>query len=148
MAQYLLAQNALIDLCFQHTASNTWLANVKTTDLFTSVIAVSAAKEAIALQSTHPRELRRLNTTFGQILARLQNGGLIVLPFDAKEAEEWETWRTFPSLEAEVKGHRFEIGQDVRMVIATAAANGLELVEPAELYHDALRGQGLLVTSL
>jgi predicted nucleic acid-binding protein len=148
MAQYLLGPNTLIDACYAQTPSNAWLKTVKTADLFTSVIAVSYARETISANAPDPQALNRIRTIFQQVLARLINGGLSILPFERQEAAEWELWRSHLSLHSEINGTPFHIGQDNRMIIATAAANGLHLVEPAELYHAELRAAGLLVTSL
>jgi hypothetical protein len=148
MPQYLLGPNTLIDICYAQTPSSAWLNTVKTTDLFASVIAVSFARETIAAQAPNPQALSRIRITFQQVLARLVNGGMTLLPFEAKEATEWELWRGHPTLQAQVHGKPVHIGQDSRMIVATAAANGLHLVEPSELYHAELRKAGLQVTSL
>lgn len=148
MSQFLLGPNTLIDLCYDMTSSDSWLATVKITGLYTSVIAVAAARATITVNAKSSVARSRVQNTLNQVVARLQNGGMTVLPFGESEAQAWEDWRDLAPLEAEVDGQRFEVGQDTRMIIATAAANGLELVEPYELYHDELRRLGQPVTSL
>ncbi len=45
-------------------------------------------------------------------------------------------------------GQQLPVGQDTRMIIATASSYGLMLVEPRELYHAALQALGITVQSL
>jgi hypothetical protein len=149
MAQYLLAENTLIDLCYPNTPAQQWLAQgIKSTELFTSVIAVEGAKETIDAQAPDPVTRSRLNHTLRQVLARLINGGMTVLPFEEDDAQEWIKWRWHHQLQALRGQHPQDINQDSRMVIATAAARALQFVEPNELYHSTLLSHGMMVISL
>lgn len=149
MAQYLLAENALIDLCFAGTPATQWLATgIKSSELFTSVIAVEGAKETIAALAPNLVASSHLIQTLRQVLARLTNNGMTVLPFEERDAQEWIKWRWHGQLTALRGGQLRDIGQDSRMVIATAAARALQFVEPSEAYHAVLSSHALTVKSL
>lgn len=148
MARYLLGANALIDMCYQGTATEAWIASVRPDELRISAISVAIAREVMARHARNPAEAGRLKQAFESRLALLINGRALVLPFSHREAAEWQTWRSHAPLDIDVGGQPVPAGQDTRMVIATAFANGFELAEPGELYHDELRYQGLNVLSL
>jgi hypothetical protein len=148
MARYLLGANALIDMCYEGTPVALWLATVKPHEIRLSVISVATARDVIAREAKNLAELGRLRQAFEPRLVALINEGALTLPFGSREAEEWQKWRNHDSLHAEMNGQLITVGHDTRMVIATAFANGLELVEPAEAYHDELVDNGLTVHSL
>lgn len=148
MAQYLLGENTLVELCYKDTPSQRWLdGGVSARELYTSVIAVAAARETIQALAKGPIERNRQLLNLKQVIARLRAGGMTVLPFEVTDANEWVNWR-WENLLVHREGKNHEIGQDTRMIIATAAARGLQLVEPDELYHLALMSHGLALISL
>lgn len=148
MARYLLGANALIDMCYQGTPTEAWIATVRVDELRMSVVGVAIAREVMARHAKNPAEAGRLKQALEARLALLQSGRALLLPFGAREAAEWQVWRSHDPLDIDVGGFSAPAGQDTRMVIATAFANGFELVEPEEKYHDELRNQGLNVLSL
>lgn len=148
MARYLLGANALIDMCYQGTPTEAWIASVRPDELRMSAISVAIAREVMARHAKNPAEAGRLKQAFESRLALLINGRALVLPFSHREAAEWQTWRSHAPLDIDAGGLAMPVGQDTRMVIATAFANGFQLVEPEEPYHDELRYQGLSVLSL
>ena len=148
MARYLFGANALIDMCFAGTAVSKWIATVKPNELRMSVISVATAREVMTRQARNQAELGRLKQVLAVRLAALTNEGALILPFTDLEALEWQVWRSHTPLDIDINGQTVPVGQDTRMVIATAFANGLELAEPAEAYHNELRSNGLTVRSI
>jgi predicted nucleic acid-binding protein len=147
MAQYLLGENTLIDLCYNDTPSQKWLNSVASTELYTSVIAVAAARETIGALASSAKARDRQLLNLQQVLARLKADGMTILPFEQEHADEWANWRVEPL--AVSRGDRVEEApQDTRMIIATATVRGLCLVEPFETYHASLQTHGLKVLSL
>lgn len=81
------------------------------------------------------------------MITRLTKGGMLILPFEKDDAEAWVGWRSH-SLKV-VRGKTLhEVGQDTRMIIATAQRGAFELVEPDEYYHAELRSLRMIVRSL
>lgn len=148
MAQYLLGENTLIDLCYKDTPAAHWLATgVSPYDLYTSVIAVAAARETIRALATSPQHANILENQFDQVMTRLTKGGMSILPFEKDDAEAWVGWRSH-SLKVSRDNVLLDVGQDTRMIIATAQRGAFELVEPAEYYHAELRSLRMMVKSL
>jgi hypothetical protein len=147
MAQYLLGENTLIHLCYNDTSSRKWLDGVSGPELYTSVIAIAAARETIIALSESPKQQARQQLNLQQMVARLKAGGMTVLPFEQDIADEWVSWRWEP-LKVVRNGSAEDAPQDTRMIIATAAARALCLVEPLEDYHAALQAHGMMVLSL
>jgi hypothetical protein len=149
MARYLLGANALIDMCYTATSVETWISTVRPGELRMSVISISTARDVMTRQARSQAELGRLKQVLAARLAALSNGGALVLPFTEREAEAWQDWRSHAPLNIiDQNNQAVPVGQDTRMVIATAFANGFELAEPIEAYHDELRDNGLAVLSL
>lgn len=147
MAQSLLGENTLIHLCYNDTPSRKWLDSVSGAELYTSVIAIAAARETISALTDSPKERARQLLNLQQMIARLKAGGMTVLPLEQDIAEEWVSWRWEP-LKVVRGGVAEDAPQDTRMIIATAAARGLCLVEPLEHYHASLKAHGIMVLSL
>ncbi|CAM2152060.1 MULTISPECIES: hypothetical protein [Paraburkholderia] len=149
MPRFLLGTNTLIDMCIEDTASRKWMeSGVKARDINLSVISVAAARQVIAQHKTSEPRRAAFRKALEARLAALVDDGSVLLPFDQAEAAEWEQWRGHQPLEIEKGGKRHAVGQDTRMVIATAVANGCTLVEPEEAYHRELRKLQVSVVSL
>jgi predicted nucleic acid-binding protein len=148
MAQHLLGENTLIDLCYKDTPAAAWLAGgVSAYELYTSVIAVAAARETIRAIANDQQRANLLENQLDQVITKLTKGGMSVLPFEKDDADAWARWRSHP-LQVMRDGTLYDIGQDTRMIIATAQCGAFELVEPAEHYHAELRSLRMMVRSL
>ncbi|WP_321816262.1 MULTISPECIES: hypothetical protein [unclassified Paraburkholderia] len=144
-----MSTNTLIDMCIEDTASRKWIeGGVKARDINLSVISVAAARQVIAQHKTSEPRRAAFRKALEARLAALVDDGSVLLPFGVNEAVEWEQWRGHQPLEIEKGGKRYPVGQDTRMVIATAVANGCTLVEPEETYHRELRKLQVEVVSL
>ncbi|WP_322047865.1 hypothetical protein [Paraburkholderia sp. J67] len=144
-----MGTNTLIDMCIEDTASRKWIeGGVKARDINLSVISVAAARQVIAQHKMSEPRRAAFRKALEARLAALVDDGSVVLPFAGNEASEWEQWRGHHPLDIEKGGTRHPVGQDTRMVIATAVANGCTLVEPEETYHRELRKLQVEVVSL
>lgn len=122
---------------------------MKAHNLAISEIAISIARSTmIRHASTSVHMQNRYKSALERRLAVLDEGGTVILPFTRNEAIEWEKWRNHDPICISFEGKVDPVGQDVRMIIATAFFHTFELVEPFELYHSELRNQGLSVCSL
>jgi hypothetical protein len=67
-------------------------------------------------------EAGRLKQAFESRLALRVNGRVQVLPFSQRKAAEWQVWRSHDPLDIDfdIGGQDVPVGQDTRMVIATA----------------------------
>jgi hypothetical protein len=148
MPVYILGATAIYDMCFQGTNSRGWFMKCKPKEIAFSVIAISAARAALVHNAKSNADAKQRELTLSGILKSAEANGATVLPFTQGHAEEWETWRDHAPLEVAVKNQYHPVPQDFRMVIATAFAEVLHLVEPDERYHAELRKYGLRVTSL
>jgi hypothetical protein len=148
MAQHLLGENTLIDLCYKDTPAAIWMAGgVSVNDLYTSVIAIAAARETVRAMANSLQHANVLENQLDQVLTRLTKGGMSVLPFEKDDADAWVGWRSHP-LQVLRDGKVYDAGQDTRMIIATAQRGAFELVEPDEHYHAELRSLRMMVRSL
>ncbi|MFD1555271.1 hypothetical protein ACFSHT_06450 [Paraburkholderia silviterrae] len=149
MPRFLLGTNTLIDMCVEDTASRKWIeGGVKARDINLSVISVAAARQVIARHKMSEPRRAAFRKALEARLAALVDDGSVMLPFGESEAAQWEQWRGHHPLEIDKAGARHPVGQDTRMVIATAVANGCTLVEPEEAYHRELRKLQVGVVSL
>ncbi|HEV3423900.1 MAG TPA: hypothetical protein VG105_08990 [Paraburkholderia sp.] len=146
--KYLLGANTLIDLCYPMTPATQWAQTIPVSDCCLSVISVATTRDVIDRAPLSSPDRLRLNLAFRSRLATFTNGGAHILPFDRLEADLWQAWRSHVPLDISRNGALHPANQDTRMVIATAFAHGLELVEPAEAYHSELTAHGLTVHSL
>ena len=146
--RYLLGANTLTDMLLALSAAGRWLDTVSAADCALSVIAVEIARSAVRNAPLSVFERQRAATTLEQGLQRIVNVAGEPLAVDEKVAEVWGRLRLQPLLMYQRGGNTWPIGQDTRLVLATASCYGLTLVEPHELYHAELQRLGLEVHSL
>lgn len=146
--RYLLGANTLNDLLIKGSAAGQWLATVNPADCSLSVVAVAIARSTV--RNARLPEFRRVlaANTLEQSLQRIINLAGEPLAVDDKVAQVWSQLRLQSGLEYERDGKRHVVGQDTRLIIATASSYGLTLVEPREHYHDMLGALGIAVHSL
>jgi predicted nucleic acid-binding protein len=141
--RYLLGANTLTDMLLADSAAGRWLAEVNAADCSLSVIAVAIARSAVqSAPQLSEFDRQRASNTLAQSLQRIVNVA------GEKVAQVWSRLRQQPQLEYERAGKRWTVGQDTRLVIATASSYGLTLVEPRERYHAELLRLGIQVHSL
>jgi predicted nucleic acid-binding protein len=147
--RYLLGANTLTDMLLADSAAGRWLAEVNAADCSLSVIAVAIARSAVqSAPQLSEFDRQRASNTLAQSLQRIVNVAGEPLAVDEKVAQVWSRLRQQPQLEYERAGKRWTVGQDTRLVIATASSYGLTLVEPRERYHAELLRLGIQVHSL
>jgi len=146
--RYLLGANTLNDMLVKGTAAGRWLAGANPLECSLSVVAVEIARSTVRNSGLSEMRRRRAASTLEASLQRIINQAGEPLAVDDKVAQVWSQLRLQPGLLFERKGRQLPIGQDTRMVLATASSYGLTLVEPRELYHAALAPLGITVHSL
>ncbi len=146
--RYLLGANTLNDMLIKGSAAGRWLATVNPAECSLSVVAVAIARSTVRSSGLSEMRRQRATSTLEQSLQRIINQAGDPLAVDDTVAQVWSQLRLQPGLLFERKGRQLPVGQDTRMILATASSYGLTLVEPRELYHAALAALGITVLSL
>lgn len=146
--RYLLGANTLNDMLIKGSAAGQWLAKVSPADCSLCVVAVAIARSTVRNSGLSEIRRQRAANTLEQSLQRIINQAGDPLVVDDKVAQVWGQLRLQPGLLFERKGKPLPVGQDTRMVLATASSYGLTLVEPRERYHAELPALGISVLSL
>jgi hypothetical protein len=149
MARVLLTPNALLELCSAApTVTKQRLAKESALDIRMSAIANAIARVSIATTQTTALS-HRWNTALDQLVAEVQrDSAQAPLPVDDAVIRVWETIRHHVFGATGETATFDPLGQDMRLVIATAIVHRLHWIEPAEAYHNGLRVMGLQVESL
>ncbi len=146
--RYLLGANTLNDMLIKGSAAGRWLATVNPAECSLSVVTVAIARSTVRSSGLSEMRRQRATSTLEQSLQRIINQAGDPLAVDDTVAQVWSQLRLQPGLLFERKGRQLPVGQDTRMILATASSYGLTLVEPRELYHAALAALGITVLSL
>ena len=146
--RYLLGANTLNDMLIKGSAAGRWLATVNPAECSLSVVAVAIARSTVRSATLPEIRRQRAANTLEHSLQRIINQAGEPLVVDDKVAQVWSQLRLQTGLLYERDGQQLPVGQDTRMIIATASSYGLMLVEPRELYHAALQALGITVQSL
>ncbi len=146
--RYLLGANTLNDMLIKGSAAGRWLDTANPADCSLSVVAVAIARSTVRNAKLPEIRRQRAANTLEQSLQRIINQAGEPLVVDDKVAQVWSQLRLQTGLLFEREGQRLPVGQDTRMIIATASSYGLTLVEPREVYHAALQALGIAVLSL
>jgi predicted nucleic acid-binding protein len=146
--RYLLGANTLTDMLIKGSAAGQWLATVNPADCSLSVVAVAIARSTVRNARLPELQRQRVANTLEQGLQRIVNLAGEPLAVDDTVAQVWSQLRLHDGLFYLRAGQRHALGQDTRLIVATAGSYGLTLVEPHEAYHAALPALGIQVFSL
>lgn len=146
--RYLLGANTLNDMLIKGSAAGRWLATVNPAECSLSVVTVAIARSTVRSSGLSEMRRQRATSTLEQSLQRIINQAGDPLAVDHTMAQGVEPAAAAARLAVQRKGRQLPVGQDTRMILATASSYGLTLVEPRELYHAALAALGITVLSL
>ncbi|WP_305806976.1 hypothetical protein [Stenotrophomonas sp. YIM B06876] len=147
-SRHLIGPNLLIELCLQTARAMAWAKTVGDAHCVLSRLAVAIVRSVINKNAKDEISREEWHKSLDAVVARMVAAGAETVDLNETILEKYHLYRLHEPLQSQSGGTPEILGQDVRLLVATAAVMDLVYTDISDLYLQQMAALGLKVQAL